>query len=47
MKALLLLLQIGIVSQSCVLPISEEAGGGYLNGFRSSTPTNERQPMAH
>ena len=47
MKALLLLLPIGIISHSCVLPISEEASGGYLNGFRSATPTNERQPMAH
>jgi len=47
MKALLLLIPIGIVSQSCVLPVSEEAGGGYLNGFRSATPTNERQQMAH
>ena len=47
MKAFFLLIPIGIVTQSCVLPVSETTGAGYLNGFRSATPTSELEPMAH
>ena len=29
------------------MPVSETTGAGYLNGFRSATPTSELEPMAH
>ena len=47
MKALLLLIPLGILFSSCGPPIAAGNSNGYLTGFRSATPTSERQPMAH
>ena len=47
MKALFLILPLGFLLPSCAPPLAGGAGNGYLTGFRSATPTNERQPMAH
>ena len=46
MKALLLLFPLGLLVPSCA-PSPAGGGGGYLTAFRTATPTNERQPMAH
>lgn len=48
MKALFLIIPVGISMVSCSSHVvGGGAGGGYLTGFRSATPTSERQPMAH
>jgi len=48
MKALLLILPLSFLLPSCSpAPAAAGDGSAYLTGFRSATPTNERQPMAH
>ncbi|MGC6459594.1 MAG: L,D-transpeptidase family protein [Akkermansiaceae bacterium] len=47
MKALLgVIVSLPVLLVSC-LPTSLDVGSGYLTGFRTMTPTNEKQPLAH
>jgi len=47
MKAYLLILLVPLGFTSCTPSLSPMGGGGYLTGFRTATPTSEREPMAH
>jgi len=47
MKNLLTFLLLPLVLASCAPTMAPVAGRGYLTGFRTATPTSERQPMSH
>jgi lipoprotein-anchoring transpeptidase ErfK/SrfK len=48
MKALFFLIPLAFLLPSCSpTPGGGDGGSGYLTAFRTATPTNERQPLAH
>lgn len=47
MKTLAFLLSFPVLLVSCGPVLAPPGESGYLAGFRTATPTSERQPMAH